>query len=166
MAVSTKNEVNPETLSTSQIIALGIQMAGPIREDESVDKYRSRILVAAKLASMLVSPSAPEYKRIDQLRSAIPLRGVITAFGKHPNNPLRGQITFQGDGRDEPEDFSTLIQSDPDGRAMIRQLRGAGGNALVGHRVILFKINEPDKTGKASHGFRTAVHIEDLGPAD
>lgn len=64
------------------------------------------------------------------------------------------------------EFFTTEPLWERGGKETIRKVSGKdGGGGLVGHKVTLYKVRE-DESGNAtsSHsGFRTAVHIEDLG---
>jgi hypothetical protein len=149
-------------ISTADVMLAGVSVAGPKGSDETVRQWRDRCRRAALQVALMTSDGSPEFKAIDRVREAKILTGTVLTVEQETSS-TRAKITFQasvGKNQDTPEELRTDRGDTAIGAEMIRRVR-----ALVGHRVRLWKFNEPDQSGKVSQGFRIVVHIEDLGEA-
>lgn len=143
-----------ETITTQSLFNAAVVAAGPITAD---DDYAGRVIdAAAQLRDVA--------RDIEKIAEAVIISGIIQKVDRHPSNSARDAVFYEavsGNTAGEVENLQLSgFRNDAKTQRLAERLRG-----LVGHKVRLFKYNEPDPAGKVSQGFRTVIGVVDDGPA-
>lgn len=115
--------------------------------------------LALELKCSVASPKGSVVRRLEELDTAIPIKGVLCGIEPSEGKDKRGIITLytgNEDSEDGTETFRTEWVTNKRGANMVYRAR-----ALLGHNVVIFKTHQEMKGRQRK--VRICVHIIDHG---